>query len=69
MAGPPETEGKNAPWGRISALLAACAATLIGVARGLDPDVILVRAIVAAGLLGALTLVVRSVIHRFWQSA
>lgn len=44
-----------APWGSVAALLAACFATVAGLVRGIDPEVILWRAVVAATLVGALT--------------
>jgi len=50
-------QSASTPWGRITALLAACFATLLGVARGLDPDVILCRALFAAIVLGAVVAV------------
>lgn len=40
------------PVGRLVALLGASAVTLTGVIRGLDPDMILMRASVAAVVLG-----------------
>ena len=39
---------RSKPWGSVAALAMACVATLIGVARGLDPDVVLLRAAGAA---------------------
>lgn len=51
------------PWGRAAALLAACFATLTGLVRGVDPDVILFRAVVAATLVGGLTAVAACVLH------
>lgn len=45
------------PWGGAAALLAACFATIAGLVRGIDPDVILWRAIVAATAVGSLTVV------------
>jgi hypothetical protein len=41
------------PWGRMLGLLAASGAMLIGVVRDLNPDVILVRAVVAGIIIGA----------------
>jgi hypothetical protein len=43
------------PWGPAGGLLAACGATLTGVLRGVDPDVILGRALVS-GLVVALVI-------------
>jgi hypothetical protein len=40
------------PLGFVAGLLAACFVTLIGVIRGLDPDVILFRAFWAALVIG-----------------
>lgn len=41
------------PWGTLLGLLAACLATISGAVAGLDPDVVLLRAI-QAGLAAAL---------------
>ena len=43
------------PWGSAAALLAACLATLAGVARGIDQEVILWRAGLSAMSVGAVT--------------
>lgn len=43
---------RSTPWGRVCALLAACFATLVGVASGLEPDVILLRSLLAAVAVG-----------------
>jgi hypothetical protein len=51
------------PWGRTTGLLGACLATLVGVLRGLDPDVVLVRAATAGVVVGVLGVVV----HAAWQ--
>lgn len=48
------------PWGSAAALLAACFATIAGLVRGIDPEVILWRAIVAATIVGTLTVVART---------
>jgi hypothetical protein len=45
------------PWGSAAALLAACLTTLAGVARGIDPEVILWRAGVTAMFVGTVTAV------------
>lgn len=44
-----------APWGRVGAMLAACFATIAGLVRGIDPEVILWRAAVAAFIVGSCT--------------
>lgn len=40
------------PWGRLTGLLAAAGAMLIGVLRNLDPDIILQRALVSGLIVG-----------------
>ncbi|MCA9177442.1 MAG: hypothetical protein KDB14_23315 [Planctomycetales bacterium] len=40
------------PWGTLLGLMASCLATLAGVAAGVDPDVVLLRAL-QAGLAAA----------------
>ncbi len=40
------------PWGRAAGLGVACAATLAGVAGGLEPETILRRAVIAAVVSG-----------------
>ena len=57
-----------APWGSVAALLSACFATLAGVVRGIDPEVILWRAIVTATLVGVLTAVVVCVVQLLHRS-
>jgi hypothetical protein len=54
----------NQPWGRLTGLLAAAAAMLIGVVRNLDPDVILQRALVSGLVVG----VVVGLLARFLHS-
>ena len=50
-----QTRGKTTiPWGSVAALLAASFATVAGLVRGIDPDVILWRALVAATAVGSL---------------
>jgi hypothetical protein len=56
------------PWGSVAALLAACFATIAGVVRGIDPDVILWRAIVAATLVAALAAVANCVVQWLLRS-
>ncbi len=46
------TEQYAFPWGRASALLAASLATLLGIARSVEPDVILERSLLAALITG-----------------
>jgi hypothetical protein len=53
----------NQPWGRLSGLLAAAAAMLIGVVRNLNPDVILMRAVVSGVVVG----MVVGLLSRFLQ--
>jgi hypothetical protein len=50
------------PWGRLCGLLAACGAITVGIARQLDPDVILLRAVIAGIAVGAIVSFVASVI-------
>jgi hypothetical protein len=58
------TQGHDTlPWGRTTGLLAACLATLIGVWRGLDPEVILARAVSAGIVVGVLGVLVTGI----WQ--
>jgi len=54
----------NQPWGRFSGLLAAAAAMLIGVLRNLNPDVILVRSIIAGIAVGTVVNVLSQVLRR-----
>ncbi|HZT79871.1 MAG TPA: hypothetical protein VFA26_06605 [Gemmataceae bacterium] len=51
--GEKQTPGAGLPWGKIAAVLGGAGVTVIGVVRGLDPEVILFRAVVSAALLGA----------------
>lgn len=41
------------PWGRMLGLLATSGAMLLGILRDLNPDVILMRALVAGVIIGA----------------
>jgi VIT1/CCC1 family predicted Fe2+/Mn2+ transporter len=52
-----------APWGRLAGLLCGAISTLIGVMAGLDPHVILQRAIVAATIVGLFTCGIRGVMR------
>jgi hypothetical protein len=56
------------PWGKIGALAAWCAGTLIGIGCGLDPDVILLRTLVAALLVGVTAAVIASVVKKLFPS-
>lgn len=57
------TPRRTPPWGSLAALLAGGFATVAGLVRGIDPDVILWRSLVAATLVGALTAVASAVAH------
>lgn len=46
------------PWGLATGLLAGCVITLIGVLLDLQPDTILLRALLGGSLIGGLTSVV-----------
>ena len=48
----PHRRGNRLPLGLISAMLTACTVTLIGVASGFEPFVILKRALIASLILG-----------------
>lgn len=52
------------PWGRLAGLLAACGTIAMGVLHDLDPDVILVRSLVAAAAVGAIVTIVVRVISQ-----
>lgn len=65
-----ETENKRttAPWGSVCALLALCVVILVGVWRGIDPEVILVRAVAGAATAGAVVAVASCVVHLLQRS-
>lgn len=46
-------DNSDQPWGRLSGLLAAAGAMLIGVLRNLNPDTILLRAVISGVVVGA----------------
>ena len=46
------------PWVRLTAILTACYVTLIGLLAQLDPEVILLRSVLAATVTAAITAVV-----------
>ncbi len=54
------------PWGAVVALAVACAVTLVGVLRGMDPDVILLRAFSAAVACGVVISLAASIVR--WLS-
>jgi len=47
-------QSEDRPWGMLFGLLMAAAITLVGIARSMDPLVILYRAVLAAILVGIL---------------
>jgi hypothetical protein len=59
------TADRRQPWGRACGLLGACVATLAGVFQHMDPDVILVRAVVSGSVIAAAVHLVRSLINAF----
>ncbi len=56
-------KNEKQPWGRVIGLLTACGVTLIGVFYGIEPEIILVRALVAGSVLGTLTTIVVHVLN------
>lgn len=54
----PTPEGPSMPIGQLVGLLTASTVTLVGVVRGIDPDAILLRAVVAACVMGVTVSVV-----------
>ncbi len=54
---------RNSAWGTVAGLLTACSATLIGTVSGLEPDVILLRALVSGVLMSLLVSFGISVIY------
>lgn len=51
------------PWGRVAACLTASAVTLIGIWNALDPEVILLRAVIASLIIGVFVSVVVGLIR------
>ena len=64
-----QTQAIVKSWRRVIALLTACVVTLLGIWRGLDPEVILLRALGAALLLGMLFSVAASLFSSFFRSS
>lgn len=64
MTGVSRNEKTITPWGSFAALMAASFATIAGLVRGIDPEVILWRALVAATLVGTLAAVANVIAHR-----
>ena len=56
------TADRRQPWGRACGLLGACVATLFGVFQQVDPDVILLRAMICGSVVCAAVWALRSVI-------
>jgi hypothetical protein len=54
MAPGPKPPVVGRPWGRCAGVLTGCLVTLIGVLYGVDPATILLRATIAALILGVL---------------
>jgi len=57
------TADRGQPWARACGLLGGCATTLAGVIQQVDPDVIVVRAVVAALAIGIVVAMFRIVIN------
>jgi hypothetical protein len=57
------TTANRQPWGRACGLLAGCVATVVGVLREVDPDVILYRAMITAVVVAVAVRMVRSVME------
>ena len=55
------------PWGRVFGLLSACLVTLVGVARNLDPLVILQRAAIAGVSVGILAAAATALVGHLTQ--
>ncbi len=53
------------PWGRLAGMLGGCYATLAGMWAGLDPEIILVRALIVAVVISVAT---RVVVELFFAS-
>ena len=51
------------PWVRLSAILTACYVTLIGLLAHLDPEIILVRSVLAATVTAVITAVVMGMLN------
>jgi hypothetical protein len=54
------------PWGTLCGLVVGCVVTPIAAWRGLAPDVILLRAAVAGVVSGAVVVLFRRIVQRFF---
>jgi hypothetical protein len=64
----PRASSDNRPWVGIATLMAAAVATLIGIGRGFDPDVVLLRAAGAAVVVAVLAGLFKKLVVRFLRS-
>ena len=62
------TEG-NRPWGPLLGLMTGCIVAVVGIVRGLDPEIILWRAAGTALACGLVVAFVRFMIHCLKQSS
>ena len=53
------------PWGRLTGMLTACVVTVTGVVCGLEPNVILMRAAIAATVLAIAAAILATVVDTF----
>ena len=56
------------PWGNLAGLATWCVATLAGVIRDIEPEVILMRSVVAAILVSALTGLIAGIVNLLTRS-
>jgi hypothetical protein len=65
MVHAPPARDDGTPWGRAAGFLGGCAVTLIGVICGLEPEIILVRAVGAGLATGLIASTARWAVYRF----
>ena len=56
-------ESVQLPWGRVAGLLAGCCVTMIGVVLGLEPATILLRAVIAAVVVGVFAVFIAAAVR------
>ena len=67
MAKTSQTHSRRQPWPSVAALLTACVVTLLSIVRGVGPEVVLIRVVVAAVAVTVVVTVAETLIRWFSQ--